>query len=114
MLEIVSDKQPRGDGYFWTESNIVRVPHSVLSDTGAFYSPNGTLTPLVVSKATSNLTRVQQFYEHVLFARLVNFTETPTGTRVAVRIEDVMRTRAFSRDPSPPTCRSSSRCRMTT
>ena len=76
VLEIVSDVEPTyaGRELSWTESSFVRVPHTVFEATGAFDSPNGTLTPLVVSKATSNLTMAVDFYTQVLGARLVNRT----------------------------------------
>jgi hypothetical protein len=71
VLELVSDVRPSVHGgraaLQWGNASagarLVRVPSPTLSSMATSTAPYGTLTPLVVSRATSNLSNVLAFYD---------------------------------------------------
>lgn len=69
VLELVSDTVPDQNATVWKSTSLVRVPARAFRGMNAMGSPSGTLTPLVVSKAVSDLDRASNFYERVLSAK---------------------------------------------
>lgn len=65
VLELVSDSKPSTSAT-WTEDSLVRVPDAAFSDNSCSSTSSGLVTPVVVSKATSNMTAIEDYYTNIL------------------------------------------------
>ena len=100
VLELVSDVRPsmRGGraGLQWGNASagarLARVPSRTLSSMATSAAPNGTLTPLVVSRPSSNLSNVLAFYERAHGLRPCAGSSAPSARAAFVSFSDSRQT----------------------
>jgi len=75
VLELVSSDMPNSASAHMIEDDLQRLPASIFASADVHAKPLGVVTPLAVSRATSSMEAVQDFYVNDLFST-VNHTQS--------------------------------------